>query len=220
MKTAQVMALIVPPLNQLKRRAVTRPDGEHTMFPTLVAVREDRVLAVVSTPRLAATLSCAHTLAVGLAPQALVVAAQVNLPDGREAIAYTLMDREHVAGFAVQPYAVRAGVVSFGTPERSRGEDRHLMDELVRAMAHPPMDKTRVARKPGPRADDPRAEGGQAMPAFIDPAEGRMALDAGTCATVQRSVAGIGGTTLFLARDGEHATRLLAQGMPEQVLLR
>ncbi len=219
MKTAQVMALIVPPVNQLKRRAMTRPDGEHTMFPTLVAVREDRVLAVVSTPRIAVTLACAHTLAVGLAPQVLVLAAQVTLPDGREAIAYTSMDREHTAGFAVQPYAVHAGEVSFATPERGRVEDRRLMDELARAMAHTPMDDTRVARKPDPRPDGPRPEGVQAMPTLIDQAEGRMALDAGTCATVQRTVAGIGGTTVFLARDGEHATRLLAHGMPDTVLL-
>lgn len=210
------MALIVPPVDQLKRQALERADGEQTMFPTLVAVREGRVLAVVSTPRMAVTLSCAHTFAVGLAPQVLVLAAQVNLPDGQEGISYTSMSREREAGFAVQPYAVSQGELSFGTPQRGQVGDRSLMDELARAMSHETMDDTRVSRKtgPGPTPDTNRA------PSFIGQTEGRMALDAGTCSTVQRRVGGIGGTTLFLARDGEHATRLLAHGMPEQMLLR
>jgi hypothetical protein len=209
---AQAMALIVPPVTNLKQRALTRSDGEHTMFPTVVALRDDRVLCVVTTPRMAVTLACAHTLAVGLAPQALALAAQVQLDDGGEAISYTVMSRERSAGFAVQPYAVRDGSLLFGTPEKGTPQDRGLMDELARAMSHAPLDATRVSRKDG--ADS------AANPSFLPEDEGRMALDSGTCASLQSKVAGVRGTTLYLARDGEHATRLLAHGMPQEVLLR
>ncbi|MGI8949139.1 MAG: hypothetical protein ACR2FV_14440 [Ornithinimicrobium sp.] len=222
MKLAQAMALIVPPIVDLKRRALARADGEHTMYPTLVALREDRVLAVVSTPRMAVTLSTAHTLAVGLAPQLVCVAAQVTLPDGGEGIAYTTMTRDHTAGFALQPYAVHEvsdGVheamgaqIEFSTPERGQPEDRALMDELARAMSHDPMDPTRVSRKGD-------VDTGGTNPALLPQEEGRLAIDAGTCASVQRSVVGVGGRTLYLAASAAHATRLLAHGMPEQVLL-
>ncbi len=216
------MALIVPPIVDLKRRALARADGEHTMYPTLVALREERVLCVVSTPRMAVTLSTAHTVAVGLAPQLLCVAAQVIRPDGSEAIAYTSMTRDRSAGFALQPYAVRevsdeaqatvAAQIEFDTPERGQPSDRSLMEELARAMSHTPMDASRVARKGdvGP---------GGTNPAMLPAEEGRLAIDAGTCASVQRSVVGVGGRTLYLAASGGHATRLLAHGMPEQVLL-
>ncbi|MGB5953558.1 MAG: hypothetical protein WBG57_13710, partial [Ornithinimicrobium sp.] len=58
-----------------------------------------------------------------------------------------------------------------------------------------------------------------AEPAFIPSDEGRMAIDAGTCASVQRSIKGIGGTVLYVAASPEHATQLVAHGMPEDVLL-
>lgn len=219
---AQAMALIVPPIVDLKRRALARADGEHTMYPTLVALREDRVLAVVSTPRMAVTLSTAHTVAVGLAPQLLCVAAQVTRPDGGEGIAYTSMSRDKSAGFALQPYAVRevsedaqhtvGAQLEFDAPERGRPSDRSLMDELARAMSHTPMDASRVARKGD-------VDPGRTDPAMLPEEEGRLAIDAGTCASVQRSVVGVGGRTLYLAASGAHATRLLAHGMPEQVLL-
>lgn len=208
---AQAMALIVPPVTDLKRRALARSDGEHTMFPTVIALRDDRVLGVVTTPRMAVTLACAHTLAVGLAPQALAVAAQVRLGDGSEAISYTVMSRERNAGFAVQPYAVREGSLLFGTPEKGTPQDKGVMDELARAMSHAPLDATRVSRND--------AADSAANPAFLSQEEGRMAIDSGTCASLQRKVAGVGGSALYLARDGAHATRLLAHGMPQEVLL-
>ncbi len=207
---AQAMALIVPPVTDLKQRALARADGEHTMFPTVIALREDRVLCVVTTPRMAVTLACAHTLAVGLAPQVLAVAAQVRLGDDSEAISYTVMSRERSAGFAVQPYAVREGSLLFGTPEKGTPQDRGIMDELARGMSHAPLDATRVSRNDAESA---------ANAAFLPEEEGRMAIDAGTCASLQRKVAGVGGSTLYLARDGAHATRLLAHGMPQEVLL-
>lgn len=222
---AQAMALIVPPVVELKRRAAASADGEHTMYPTLVALREDRVLCVVSTPRMTVTLSSAHTIAVGLAPQLLCVAAQVTLPDGGAGIAYTTMSSARSAGFALQPYAVRevsddardtvGAQLEFDVPERGQPEDRTLMEELARAMSHTPMDPARVSRK-----GDVDNVPGSSRPALLPQEEGRLAIDAGTCASVQRSVGGVGGRTLYLAASGAHATRLLAHGMPEQILLR
>lgn len=212
MNLAQAMALIVPPVNDLKRSAATRSDGEHTMFPTLVALRDDRVLAVVMTPRLAITLSAAHTLAVGLAPDVLALAAQVNLEDGSQGIAYTSMTRDKQAGFTVQGYTQEGQDITFGTPEKGKPEDRSVMDELARAMSHNVLDAGRV----GMKNDDGTSP---EEPAFISPEEGRLAIDAGTAASVHRTVRGIGGTVLFLAADDEHGARMLAHGLPPEVLL-
>lgn len=216
------MALIVPPVNDLKRRALARPDGETTLFSTLVALRDDRVLAAVTTPRMEATLASAHTVAIGLAPQMVAVAAQVRLPDGGGAIAYTTMTREHKAAFAVQRYAVEDGEITFDIPERGEVEDRSIMDELARAMQHTPLDAGRVATRDA--ASHAAAHvGGETEtgpePDFIPVDEGRMAIDAGTCASVQRSIADIGGQVIYVAASPQHATRLLAHGMPQGVLL-
>ncbi|CAN5554195.1 hypothetical protein BH23ACT6_BH23ACT6_25410 [soil metagenome] len=215
------MALIVPPVNDLKRRALARPDGETTMFSTLVAVRDDAVLAAVSTPRMEATLASAHTVAIGLAPHLLAVAAQVRLPDGGGAIAYTTMTREHKAALAVQRYSVAGGEITFEIPERGEVEDRSIMDELARSMQHAPLDASRVATRDAATgaADGAGAGESGAVPDFIPLDEGRMAIDAGTCASVQRSINGIGGNVVYVARSPEHATRLLAHGMPQDVLL-
>ncbi|MGB5951111.1 MAG: hypothetical protein WBG57_01205, partial [Ornithinimicrobium sp.] len=133
---SSAMALIVPPVNDLKRRALGRGDGEGTMFSTLVALRDERVIAAVITPRMEATLASAHTVAIGLAPQMLAVAAQVRLPTGGGAIAYTTMTRDHTAAFSLQQYEVAGGEITFDIPERGEVEDRSIMDELARAMAH------------------------------------------------------------------------------------
>ncbi len=216
------MALIVPPVNDLKRRALARPDGETTLFATLVALREDRVLAAVTTARMEATLASAHTVAIGLAPQMMAVAAQVRLPDGGGAIAYTTMTREHKAALAVQRYAVEDGEITFGIPERAEVEDRSIMDELARAMQHTPLDAGRVATRDAANHAAQAVSGEDQTgpePDFIDADEGRMAVDAGTCASVQRSIAGIGGHVIYVAQSPEHATALLAHGMPHDVLL-
>jgi hypothetical protein len=135
----------------------------------------------------------------------------VRLADDTEAISYTVMSRERSAGFAVQPYAVREGSLLFGRPEKGTPQDKGVMDELARAMSHAPLDATRVSRN--------HDEGSTANPSFLAEEEGRMAIDSGTCASLQRKVTGVGGSTLYLARDGAHATRLLAHGMPQEVLL-
>lgn len=219
---SSAMALIVPPVNDLKRRALARPDGESTMFSTLVVLREDRVLAAVTTPRMEATLGSAHTVAVGLAPQLLAVAAQVRLPDGGGAIAYTTMTRELKAALAVQRYTVVDGEITFDIPERGEVDDRSIMDELARALQHQPLDSGRVAtREATAQAAQTTQDDGAAAtePEFIPAHEGRMAVDAGTCASVQRSIQGIGGSVIYIAEAPEHATRLLAHGMPQEVLL-
>lgn len=221
---AQAMQQLVPAVQDLKRRSLTQPGGETTMSPSVIALRGDRVLAVVTAPRLAAVVDCAQTLAIGLAPQMLVIAAQVNLP-GRdetedlpaqtegEGIAYTTFTRDKQASLAVQRYVVQAGEVTFGRPERGRPDDRTLMDALARAMSHDPLDPTKVAR----RGDVPTEPG--TTPAFLPEDEGRLAIDVGTVRTAYDKVRGIGGTALFIAADGEHATRMLAAGLPQECLL-
>ncbi|WP_162801941.1 hypothetical protein [Ornithinimicrobium murale] len=224
MNLAQAMKQIVPAVQDLKRRSLTQRGGETTMPPSLIALREDRVLTVVTAPRLTAVVACAQTLAIGLDPQMLVIAAQVNLP-GREqsedlpaqtageGMAYTTFNRDKQASLAVQRYLVREGEVSFGPPERGRPDDRTLMDELARAMSQAALDPTKVART----EDVPAQEG--ATPTFLPEAQGRLAIDAGTVRTAYDKVKGIGGTALFVAADGAHATRMLAAGLPQECLL-
>ncbi|WP_153396932.1 hypothetical protein [Ornithinicoccus halotolerans] len=225
MKLADAMALVVPAVQDLKRRSQRRRDGETRMNPTLVALRDDRVLCVVSTPRLEVSLACAPTLAIGLQPQLLVLAAQVRLP-GREAtqerpaqpageaIAYTTMNSRREGALAVQPYQVDdEGEVRFGRPEKGQPHDRQLLEQLAAAMGHMPLDPARVAPKQSEQT--PRA----AEAAFLPAEQGRLVIDAGTARSVHQKVAGAGGTVLYLAASGAHATRLLAHGMPQELLL-
>lgn len=231
---AQAMKQIVPGVQDLKRRSLRQAGGEATMSPTLIALREDRVLAVITAPRLEVVLSCASTLAIGLAPQMLAVAAQVTLPEragsedlppqeAGEGIAYTTFTRDREASLAVQRYQVQDGEVVFTAPERGRPDDRRLMDELAKAMGHAPLDPAKVARKDpaGQTAGDQAGQAPQApvSPDFIPAAEGRMAIDAGTIKTTYERVKGIGGTALFVAADGTQATRMLAAGLPQECLL-
>ncbi|MGB7448886.1 MAG: hypothetical protein WA892_07125 [Ornithinimicrobium sp.] len=219
MNLAEAMALIVPPVNDLKRRSQARSDGETTLFPTLVVLRDDRVVAAVTTPRLEATLACAATIAVGLAPQMLALAAQVTLPGGSDAIAYTTMTEDHRAALAVQTYSTEDEHVTFGTPERGDPDDRSIMDQLAAALNLAPLDSSAVATGPAqPRPGDASTPTGR-EPARIPPERGRMVIDSGTCASLHRSVAGIGGTVMFLPTSAEHARDLLEHGMPQEVLL-
>lgn len=226
------MKQLVPPIQTLKQRSLVQPGGETTMSPSLIALRDNRVIATVTAPRLQAVTSCAQTFAIGLAPQMLVIAAQVNLP-AREAtnespaqaegegIAYTLLTADKEASLAVQRYAVRAGQVIFGPPERGRPDDRTLMDELARAMAQEPLDPAKVARKDEAATDTAAAAstGQGSTPNFIPVAEGRIAIDAGTVKAAYGKVQGIGGTALYVAADGAEATRMLAAGLPKECLL-
>ncbi len=204
------MGLIVPPVNEFKRQSLRRADGETTMFPTLVVLRDDRVIAAVITPKAAATLAVAHTVAVGLAPQMVALAAQVTLPDGSAGIAYTTMTSDHQAALAVQPYVLTDEGISFGIPERGDPEDHTLMDELAKAMNHAPIDATSVSAKnsePGSEAE------------VITPQRGRLVLDASTCASLHSSVKGISGTVVFVPESPEHAAALVEHGMPTELLI-
>jgi hypothetical protein len=240
MNLAQAMSLVVQPVQDLKRRSQLRADGETTMPFTLVALREDRVLCVVSGPRMAAILACADTLAIGLAPQMLVAAGQVTLPERPESsdvpaqaaglgIAYTSMSRELEAALAVQRFEVVGDrEVRFGPPAKGAPDDKAIMDHLAVAMAKAPLDPARVARKDeagtAGQAADPETTPDQTTepadpPNFLPVGQGRLAIDAGTATTAHRKVAGIGGTVLMVASSPEHATRLLAYGLPEKLLL-
>lgn len=225
---AQAMKQIVPAVQDLKRRSMQQAGGETTMPPCLVALRDERVVAVVTAPRMAAVLECAQTVAVGMAPQMLVVAAQVNLPtreatedtpaqQAGEGIAYTTFSSDKKAALAVQRYQMIDGQLAFRAPERGRPSDRTLMDDLARAMAHEPLDPGKVARKD--EAGEVDEAGMPVNPSFIPTEQGRMALDSGTIKAVHRKVSGIGGTALYLAATGAQATQMLAHGLPEECLL-
>lgn len=204
------MALIVPPVNEFKRQSLRRSDGETTMFPTLVVLRGDRVIVAVITAKVAATLAVAHTVAVGLAPQMVALAAQVTLPDGSEAIAYTSMTSDHQAALAVQPYEVSDDGIAFGIPERGDPEDRTIMDELAKAMNHAPIDASSVSAK----GSEPDAEA-----EVISAERGRLVLDASTCASLHSSVKGISGTVLYIPESPEHAQDLIEHGMATDRLI-
>lgn len=220
---AQTLALVVPAVQDFKRRSMTRRDGGQTMFPTLVAIRGDRVLCVVTAPRPAIALACAPTLAVGLAAQSLVFAAQADLPEraateeqeaqaGGAALAYTTMSRDREAAMAVQRYGTgEDGELLFGRPTKGRPSDRSVMDALAAAVSHEPLDPATVVDKQ--RSD---AEGGKV---YLPAERGRHVLDSSTATAVHGKVKGVAGTVLFLAGTGAHATALLAHGMPQELLL-
>lgn len=217
------MKQLVPAVQDLKRRSLHQPGGETIMPVTLIALREDRVVTVVTAPRMNVVLSVAPTLAIGLNPQMLVLAAQANLPaneetgqEAGEAIAYTTFNRAKEANLAVQRYRVQGDEVVFTAPERGRPDDRTIMDELAKAMTHEPLDPGRVARK-DEVATGP--DGQQTPQSFIPEAEGRVALDAGTVKAVHDKIRAIGGSALFIAADGVNATKLLASGLPQDCLL-
>ena len=219
------MALVVPAVQNLKRRSLGRADGETTMYPTLVALRDDRVLCVVTAPRMALVLACAPTLAVGLAPQALVLAAQVGLPERAaegetaaqapgEGIAYHLMTRERTAATAVQRYAAGPdGELLYGRPAKSAPDTSGLLDHLAAAMSHEPLDHTRVAPKQAEKLPP------GAKPDFLPAARGRLAVDAGAANTAHQKIGKVGGTVLYLAASPAQATELLGYGMPKELLL-
>lgn len=225
---AQAMKQIVPAVQDLKRRSLQNSNGETTMPPSLIALRDDRVVAVVTAPRMAAVLECAQTVAIGLSPQMLVIAAQANLPareatedtaeqQAGEGIAYTTFSDDKKAAMAVQRYKVVDGKLAFAAPERGRPSDRTLMDELAKAMSHDPLDPGKVARKD--EAGQVDEAGVPVNPSFIPQEQGRLALDAGTVKATHQKVRGIGGTALYLAADGAQATQILAYGLPEECLL-
>lgn len=207
------MALVVPPVTDLLRRARTG-DGTgaaQPMFPTIIALRNERVVAVVTTPRMTATLGCADTLAVGLDPAALVVAAEAQV-DGTPALAYSVMTRDRRAKLVLQRVVDDGPDLRLSAPvDGGEPQDPAILHALAEAMAQAPMAVTRVARKDtaGTFGEEP----------FLPPEQGRVVIDAGTVTTLQERVHRIGGRALYLPRS-PHAARLaLEAGMPRRCLV-
>lgn len=215
MQIADIMALVVPPTVELLRRA-RAAEGEHPhepepMFPTLIAVRHQRVVASVSTPRMSITLNCALPMAVGLDPQALVVAAQAQV-EGRPALAYSVMTRDRKAKFVLQMVAEQDGELVVGRPvDGQEPADPHILQTLAEAMGQQPLDATRVARKGlgGTFGED----------TFLPPEQGRVVVDAGAVKTLHERVKGVAGTALYIARSPEAGRLALQAGLPRTSLL-
>ncbi len=213
MLIADIMALVVPPVTDLLRRTRARggTHGEQPMFPTIIAVRNRRVLAVVSTPRLAATLSCAQTLAVGLGADALVVAAQAEL-DGAPALTYSVMTRERSAKHVVQRLRLEEGRTLVAEPvDGGDPQDATILRTLAEAVQQRPVDVTQVARK------DRGGTFGQDL--FLPAEQGRVVVDAGTLRTLHERVRGIAGQALYVARSPEAGRLALEAGLPRPCLV-
>lgn len=185
------------------------------MFPTIVAVRNDRVVASVSTPRLAATLSCAQTLAVGLDAEVLVVAAEAVLDAGEgssTALTYTLMTRDRRGHYALQEVTDRDGEVGLSVPVNGgTPQDPRVLEVLADAMGQAPMPVDKVARKDhgGTFGEQP----------FMPAEQGRVVVDAGTMSTLHQRVREIGGQALYVARSPEAGRLALQAGLPRTCLL-
>lgn len=184
------------------------------MFPTIVAVRNDRVVASVSSPRIEATLSAATTMAVGLNPQALVVAAEARF-DEHPALTYAVMTRERQAKWVLQEIHETDGEelrftvpVDGGEPS---GQGAGTLRMLAEAMSQRPIDVTTVARtdRSGTFGEDP----------FLPAEQGRVVVDASTISTLQERVAGIAGRALYVARSDEAGQLALRAGLPRACLL-
>lgn len=207
------MALVVPPVTDLLRRTRSRggTHGEQPMFPTIIAIRNDRVVAAVSTPRMAATLSCAQTLSVGLDATALVVAAQAEL-DGSPALTYSVMTRERQAKFVVQRLRLEEGRTLVSDPvDGGDPHDATILRTLAEAVQQQPMDVTRVARK------DKGGTFGEEL--FLPAEQGRVVVDAGTLKTLHERVADIAGQVLYVARSPEAGRLALEAGLPRPCLV-
>lgn len=180
------------------------------MFPTLVAVRNERVVATVSSPRVGVTLTSATTMAVGLDPVALVLAAEAQAA-GRPAITYTVMTREREAKVSVQWVEERDGGLGFSVPQDAGAPDETALQVLAEAMAQQPLDVTKVAKN---------GQGGIfGERTFLPPERGRVILDAGTMKTLQERVQGIAGRALYIARSRDAGKLALEAGLPRACLL-
>ncbi|MGO0576616.1 hypothetical protein [Ornithinimicrobium panacihumi] len=213
MRIADIMALVVPPVTDLLRRS-RRPGGTgqtQPMFPTIIAVRNERVVATVSTPRMEATLHCAQPLAVGVDPYALVLAAEAVV-EGSPALAYTIITRERKAKLALQEITGEGEEVRFSTPiDGGEPSDPAILTWLSEAISQEPMAVDKVSRKDrkGTFGQDP----------FMPAEQGRVVVDAGTLKMLQERIAPIGGRALYIARSPEAGRLALEAGLPRASLL-
>lgn len=210
-RIADIMALVVPPMTELFRQALAGHEDPEPMFPTLIAVRNERVVATVSTPRMSVTLNCATPMAVGLAPDALVVAAQVRVQD-QPGLAYSVMTQDRRAKFVLQPVGVQDGELSFGRPtDAGTPADDRILVSLAEAIGQQPLDPATVSHR------DRSGVFGETD--HLPPEQGRVVLDAGALRTIQQRVKGVLGQALYVARSPE-AGRLARQaGLPRECLL-
>lgn len=211
---ADIMSLVALPVTDLLRRSRTGGAAAQPMFSTIIAVRNERVVASVSTPRIQATLETATPLAVGLDPSALVVAAEALLNDTQVALTYAVMTRERQAKWVLQEVTETADEVRFSVPVdggEPTGQGAAALRVLAEAMQQRPMDVRTVARK-----DRGGTFGEQT---FLPPEKGRVVIDAGTMTNLSRMVGGIGGQALYVARSPEAATLALEAGLPRASLL-
>lgn len=207
------MKLVVPPVTDLLRRARTGDGTAPTqpMFPTIIALRNERVVAAVTTPRMPVTLSCAETLAIGLDPAALVVAAQAEV-DGSDAIAYSVMTRDRRAKFVLQPIVGEGADVRLGEPvDGGQPANATILRVLAEALSQKPMSVAQVARKDlgGTFGEEP----------FLPAEQGRVVVDAGAITTLQRRVEQAGGRALYIPRSPEAGRLALEAGMPRGCLV-
>lgn len=185
------------------------------MFPTIIAVRGDRVVAVVSTPRVQATLAAAPTMAVGLAPTALVVATEAVLGEVDQALTYAVMTRERQAKWVLQEITTSdEGEVRFSVPVdggEPTGQGAATLRLLAEALQQRPVDPSSVARtdRSGTFGEDP----------FLPAEQGRVVIDAGTMSTLHGRVEQIAGRALYLPRSPEAGRLALQAGLPRVCLL-
>lgn len=207
------MKLVVPPVTDLLRRARTGDGTGPTqpMFPTIIALRNERVVAAVTTPRMTMTLSCAETLALGLDPAALVVAAQAEV-DGSEAIAYSVMTRDRRAKLVLQRVVGEGADVRLAEPvDGGDPADATILRVLAEAFTQTPLSVSQVSRKDlgGTFGEEP----------FLPAEQGRVVVDAGAISTLQRRVGQAGGQALYIPRSSEAGRLALEAGMPRSCLV-
>jgi phage terminase large subunit-like protein len=207
------MALVVPPVTDLLRRsrAGGGTDAVQPMFPTIIALRNDRVVAAVSTPRMAATLSCAQTLAVGVGAEVLVLAAEA-LVNGSPALTCSVMTRDRRGKLVLQKVEGEGDQVSLSTPvDGGEPQDPTILRALAEAMSQQPVAVDQVARR------DTGGTFGEET--FLPAEQGRVVVDAGTVTVLQERVQQIGGQALYLPRSPDAARLALESGMPRRCLL-
>lgn len=182
------------------------------MFPTIIAVRNERVVATVSTPRMTSTLHCAQPLAIGVDPTALVLAAEARLEGTTPALTYTVMTREQQAKLALQEITGEGEDVRFSVPvDGGQPQDESVLTWLSEAMAQAPLPVDKVSRK-----DRAGIFGEQT---FMPPEQGRVVVDAGTLKMLQERIDPIGGRALYVARSPEAGRLALEAGLPRASLL-
>ncbi len=247
MEFTTALEQVMPSIQDVKRRLMRERGPSTPLAPSLVALREERVLCAAQAPALDAVLDVAPTLCIGLAPQLVVLAAEMTYPieqnnpmtgepwqtgeaqdaarthDGvaqgwvRDGIAYTCMTRERKAAMYIQDVTVEGTEVTFADPVAAKPADTSLMDKLAAAMSYEPLDPSMVSRREG--APEPGPAKPEVNPGYVPAAQGRLTLDAGAANTLHKKLAEADGNLVYIAASNEQAMKLMASGMPQDLLL-